>query len=395
VGLSLMEIFCTHGANVIGVDNSPKRVNELNNGEVSPDLISNSKLKAFIRQNLYLATSNYAAISDCNIVIIAVPTPIDSDNNPDLSILRKACRDIATHLKKDALVINESTSFPGTLRNLVASEIAELRVDKAESLDFACSPERVNPGVNLPSTKSTPRVVSGITDSSRKRVLEFYKSFIDEVHLVIEPEIAEMAKLLENSYRLINIAFVNELNDLCNKVGIDLREVIQAASTKPFGFAPFYPSAGIGGHCIPIDPEYLLEFAKASGSDLPTLRSSAESNRNHAKRIIRFVQSKVGNLSGKSVLIEGVTYKSDVSDVRETPAEKLRELLSELGAEVSWHDPLIKSWKNSLPSNSRNFDVVIFCMAHQVTDLKRIVNSGRFIFDLTGTLENTEKVIVF
>lgn len=395
VGLSLVEVFCSHGERVIGVDNNPRRVSELNSMNIAGDIISNSLLKSFVEKHLYFATSDLKAISDCDVVIIAVPTPLDSDNNPDLSILKRACHEIARYLKSNALVINESTSFPGTLRVLIAGEIAGLRDDNAKFLEFACSPERVNPGLNQSSNTSTPRVVSGLTQSSKLRALEFYKKFFKEVHLVSTPEVAELSKLLENSYRLINIAFINELNDFCNKVGMDLREVIQAASTKPFGFEPFFPSVGIGGHCIPVDPEYLLDFAASRGAELPILRASADSNRSHPAKIIRFLQANLGDLSGKSVLIEGVTYKANVADVRESPAEKLRESLLGFGAKVSWHDPLISSWLDSRPSDSMNFDLVILSVMHQNTDLTRVVKSGKIVCDLTGTLKNSRNVLVF
>ena len=296
VGLSLVRALCDCKTRVYGFDINSERVNQLSGGVSPNESISSSEVLHFIQKGLLTVHSEIEDLGICDVVVIAVPTPLTEEGEPDYRPLKAACEDLAKVLRRDALLINESTSHPGTLRDFIKPIISSFREDKGAEILFACSPERVNPGDTIHSIKSTPRVISGIGDAAKSAAGNFYSLFVENIHVAQTPEIAEMSKLLENSFRLVNIAFINELNDFCLKRDIPIREVISAASTKPFGFMPFQPSAGIGGHCIPVDPEYLLKSAMSESISLPILESAAESNRHQPERIIRFIEEKFGEI---------------------------------------------------------------------------------------------------
>ena len=315
---------------------------------------------------------------------------------PDYSPLKKACELIAEDLKSDVLLINESTSHPGTLRNFIAPTISGIREDKGKNIKFACSPERVNPGDGKFGHFNTPRVVSGLTELAKDEVKKFYSDFVREVFVASTPEVAEMSKLLENSFRLVNISFINEISDYCLSRGIPVREVIAAASTKPFGFMPFFPGPGVGGHCIPVDPAYLLKDASEHGKELPILSTSLSANETRHENLIKYVEKALDGVSGKKILLEGVSYKPNVTDTRETPALGLFNGFRERGALVSWHDPLISDWNGSSSTNvaSSNWDAILVLIMHSSTDISELISHSKVIFDFTGQIPVSEAKVL-
>jgi len=388
VGLSLVKSLCDKGYRVLGVDIDSERVEELVGSKSPNESISSSDLKRFIGADLFHATTDPTLLKDIDTVIIAVPTPLSEDGEADYKFLVNACDLISSHLKADALLINESTSHPGTLRDLIAPIVIKSRGDRAKDIKFACSPERVNPGDVVFSHGNTPRVVSGLDNHAKERVRDFYADFVDHIFVASTPEVAEMSKLLENSFRLVNISFINEINDYCVSQGIPVREVIQAASTKPFGFMPFLPGPGVGGHCIPVDPAYLLQDAAEKGKALPLLEKALQSNRSRSSQITSFLKTELGSLKGKKVLIEGVTYKPNVTDTRETPAEPLLESLTAEGAQVHWHDSLVQNWNKSESSrvSDNKWDITLVLVLHEDSDVSELIRHSELIFDFTGKL---------
>jgi len=388
VGLSLVKSLCDKGYRVLGVDIDSERVEELLASKTPNESISDSDLKSYIDSGLFHATTNPALLKDIDTVIIAVPTPLSEGGEADYRFLVSACELISNHLKSDALLINESTSHPGTLRDLIAPIVINSRSDMGKDIKFACSPERVNPGDLKFTHANTPRVVSGLDGVACQRVRDFYSDFVGEVFLASTAEVAEMSKLLENSFRLVNISFINEISDYCLAKGISVREVIAAASTKPFGFMPFYPGAGVGGHCIPVDPVYLIESAKAQGCELPLLNGAIKSNEERHNSIISHIGKELEGFKGKSVLLVGVAYKSNVSDTRETPANRIFDGLRKAGADVHWHDPLVSSWNESQSTdlNSRKWDAALVLTVHKETDISELLSHSKVVFDSTGVV---------
>jgi len=392
VGLALVRALCKSGHTVYGFDVNETRVNEILAGKSPNESISDLELSEFLSYGLFRASFDPNLIEKCQIVLIAVPTPLDESGKPNLKNLLQACKEISPHLRDGVLVINESTSYPGTLRNLVAPTILELA--KEVDVLFGCSPERVNPGDSKFGVENTPRVVSGLNEVAKARTISFYKHFVDEVILVDSPEIAEMSKLLENSYRLVNIAFINEVSDYCLRKGIPIREVIAAAQSKPFGFSPFTPSLGIGGHCIPVDPEYLLEDALGVGANLNILKSASLSNSRRGDAACELVERNSGPLEGKRVLIVGITYKSNIADVRESPAEGLVHALRNRGVTVEWFDPIVENWRLAVQGELKKgrYDLIVVSSLHDVIDREALTALEIPIFDFSGKLPKSNFV---
>jgi UDP-N-acetyl-D-glucosamine dehydrogenase len=278
VGLPLAMAAVESGWEVVGLDNSATRVEDLNRGHSPVEDISNETLVNALKSGSYKASSNYEDISNADVVTICVPTPLDGKKEPDLTALRGATISSAPYLKNGALLVSESTSYPGTLRTEVISLVEKNRPTGKTQLFFATAPERVNPGDRVWNQKNTPRLVSGIDKESHEKALEFYSSICDEVVPVETPEIAEAAKLLENTFRLVNIGLINEFTKLCGPAGIDVNKVVTAASTKPYGFMPFRPGVGVGGHCIPVDPLYLTWWAKQNDLSSPIVDLAENTN---------------------------------------------------------------------------------------------------------------------
>jgi UDP-N-acetyl-D-glucosamine dehydrogenase len=388
VGLSLVNSLCKRGKKVIGVDIDEGRIRKLQNSTSPNESIKDSEISSFIERGLYFPTSSFLELKNCDVVILAVPTPLTKLGFPDYGPLRDACTLVARNLSANALLINESTSHPGTLRDFISPLISKLREDEGLSIQYACSPERVNPGDTQFEHFNTPRVVSGLTDSSKDEVKKFYSEFVKDVFVVSTPEVAEMSKLLENSFRLVNIAFINEISDYCLSRNLPMREVIGAAGTKPFGFMPFYPGPGVGGHCIPVDPAYLLQNATELGQELPILRTSLLANKSRYEKIIKHIDKAIHGVSAKNILLEGVSYKPDVTDTRETPALELFNNLKSRGALVHWHDPLIAEWNGSSSTDvtSNNWDAILVLIKHSNTRVSDLISNSKIIFDFTGQI---------
>ena len=387
VGLPLAMAAVQSGWTVIGLDNSASRVENLNQGQSPVEDISNETLANALKSGSYRASSNFEDISNADVVTICVPTPLNAKKEPDLSALRGATNSVAPFLKNGALLVSESTSYPGTLRNEVIPIVEKNRSAGTTQLFFATAPERVNPGDLVWNQKNTPRLVSGIDKESHEKALDFYGSICDAVISAETPEIAEAAKLLENTFRLVNIGLINEFTKLCGPAGIDINKVVTAAASKPYGFMPFRPGVGVGGHCIPVDPLYLTWWAKQNNLTSPMVelaeKTNSEMHKYVADRALKLVKS---NKKKVRILLLGVAYKAGVSDVRETPVSHLREYLTHLGHVVEWIDPLVTSWENTNPTNDlKDFDVAIVAVNQPGLPIADLQGIGTPILDCTNS----------
>ena len=389
VGLTI-STFASEYFEVIGFDSNQKVVAALNQGKSHIEGVSNSDLLRAIKRNKYRATFLESEISDCNVVVIAVPTPLTKDRQPDLKYIEAACKTIGENIKQPVLIINESTSYPGTLRNFIKPTIEKYSRDKIEHL-YAISPERVDPGRTDFNQKNTPRLYSGLTSEASQKTYDFYSKFCDSLIEVSSPEVAEAAKLFENTFRQVNIALVNEFAQIAHALGISVYETIDAANTKPYGFMKFSPSAGVGGHCIPVDPTYLAAVAEEHGAPATFIRRANEVNLEMSRYIVNRVKvDHGGTLNGKSVLVVGVAYKPDVADVRETAAELVIEHLRNEGAVVSWHDEVVGNWNGEISAPLTGADISIVVTKHSSVDSKRIIESAPYVFDATGKVEGAK-----
>ena len=386
VGLPLAMAAVDAGWSVIGIEKSASRVDQLNSGLSPVEDISNTRLAAAISAKKYVASSNPAEVSAASVVTICVPTPLDEARNPDLQLLESATRDVAPHLSNGTLLVSESTSYPGTLREVIIPIVNSLKPNDKNTLYFASAPERVNPGDPVWDQKNTPRLVGGIDEESQTRALAFYNSICDSVVPTATSEIAEAAKILENTFRLVNIAMINEFTQLCSAQGINVHEVINAAATKPYGFMPFRPGVGIGGHCIPVDPLYLTWWARQSGQVASLVERSDEiANQMPIYVAERALALTKGSTGSPKVLIMGVAYKPGVGDVRETPASALRAALVARGAEVAWVDPLVPLWEGTKPvTEAWDCDVAVVATNQAGMDVKSVLARGIPVLDCTN-----------
>ena len=323
-----------------------------------------------------------------------MPTPVDEKREPDLTLLRSAATSIAPHISNKTLIVSESTSYPGTLREIIIPIVDIGKPSASKNVYFASAPERVNPGDLIWNQKNTPRLIGGIDEESEIRAQEFYGSICDYPVMVATPEVAEAAKLLENTFRLVNIALVNEFTQLCSTKGINVHEVIDAASSKPYGFMPFRPGVGVGGHCIPVDPLYLIWWARQHGEKAVLVESADSINHGMPKFVAERALSMVGEeVKNPRVLILGVAYKPGVGDVRETPAAALRNHLWNKGAEVAWHDPLVPEWEGSNPVNlDWSCDVAILATRQPGIELDQLIARGTLILDCTNSIPDQRGV---
>jgi len=383
VGLTIAS-FASDVHDVVGFDLNPTIVSQLNAGVSHIEGVSSDLLKSAVDSGRYRATTMVSDIADAEFVIIAVPTPLDADRKPDLNYIDSACRVIGENLKSAALIINESTSFPGTIRNYIKPAIEKYSVEKLDH-QYAISPERVDPGRSDFNQKNTPRLLAGLTPEATARTRQFYSTFCDNLVEVSSPEVAEAAKLFENTFRQVNIALVNELAQISHALGIDVRETLDAAGTKPYGFMKFAPSAGVGGHCIPVDPSYLADVAEKAGVQATFIKRANEVNLEMPAYIAgRVAADNGGSLKGKSVLVVGVAYKPNVADTRETPAELLIDALTQLGADVSWSDPVVGVWRGQESAPLSGADVAVVVTKHDVVKSEDIVKCAPYVFDTTG-----------
>jgi UDP-N-acetyl-D-glucosamine dehydrogenase len=385
VGLTI-SAFAAQNHEVIGFDMNQIVVDQLNAGRSHIEGVESELIQKWISSGRYKATTNAADISDAEIVVIAVPTPLTKDRHPDLAFIDAACKTIGENVKKPVLVINESTSFPGTLRNYIKPAVERYSSVRVEHL-YAISPERVDPGRIDFNQKNTPRLYAGLTPEASAMTRDFYSSFCDELVEVSSPEVAEAAKLFENTFRQVNIALVNEFAQIANSLGISVYETLDAANTKPYGFMKFTPGAGVGGHCIPVDPTYLAAVAEKHGAPATFIRRANEVNFEMSKYVVDRVEAdNGGSLAGKTVLVVGVAYKPNVADVRETAAELVIEHLRQRGAVVSWHDEVVGSWHGESSAPLSGADIAVVVTKHDEVKVRDILASAPYVFDTTGNV---------
>ena len=403
VGMPLARVFADAGKVVLLVDVDREVVDGINRGNSHIPDVTSEALKPLVESGRVSATTDYDALKEVDAILIALPTPLSSQREPDLSIVKGAVAEIAPRLRKGQLVVLESTTYPGTTRECLQPILERSGLKAGEDFHLAFSPERVDPGRTDWTTKNTPKVVGGLTPACTERAAEFYRAAVDTVLPLSSPETAEMTKLLENIFRAVNIALVNELAQLCERMDLDVWEVIEAAETKPFGFMSFKPGPGLGGHCIPIDPFYLTwkareydfytEFIDLAGkvnANMPYFcRSLISQALNHGAQ---------KSLKGSRILVLGVAYKADIDDVRESPAEKIVGLLQKAGADVAYHDPHVAEFDGmrSVDYAPESYDCVVIVTAHSSIDYEDLVDRAQVVVDLRNATgrngSNHEKV---
>jgi UDP-N-acetyl-D-glucosamine dehydrogenase len=392
VGLPLGVAFAEAGHDVVGLDVDPRRVERLQRSESDVEDVPSERIRAVVER--FTATTEHSKLAGCDAILICVPTPLANQREPDLSYIVDAAHSLSRVLKKGQVVVLESTTYPGTTRERLLPILEESGLAAGRDFHLAFSPERIDPGRTDHTIRTTPKVVGGLTEACRDRAVELYSEICDQVVPVSTPEAAELSKLLENIFRSVNIALVNELAMLCDRMGIDVWEVVDAAATKPFGFMPFEPGPGMGGHCLPIDPFY-LSF-KAREYDFPTefieLAGKINQQQPHfcVDRVVRALNDAGKPARGSQVLLLGVSYKAGVGDMREAPALKIAHLLRELGAEVSYHDPHVPVVSElglrsgSLDGELAGCDIACVVTAHPEIDYERVVATAPLVIDFRG-----------
>jgi nucleotide sugar dehydrogenase len=401
VGLPLAVVFAEAGFNVIGVDPDKRKADSLVKGKSYIPDISTERLAPLVKSGRLKATTDFSVLKDCDAVSICVPTPLRKTGDPDMSFILSATEQLAKHMHKGMVIVLESTTYPGTTREILLPMLGEangLTVGKDWFLAF--SPERVDPGREDFTTLNTPKVVGGITPACTEVTEAWYSGAIQHIHTVSSAEAAEMTKLLENTFRMVNIGMVNELAIMCERMGVDVWEVIDAAATKPFGFMKFTPGPGLGGHCIPIDPLYLSWKMKAYQYTARFIELASEINTNMPRyvvtRILEAMNERGKTLKGAHCLVLGVAYKPDIDDIRESPALDVIGLLQKKGATVEYHDPYISTLKThedaemkcvpDLMEAVHAADVIVAVTNHKVYDYKAILKAAKFIFDSRNAL---------
>ncbi len=398
VGLPLAVTFAEGGGRVLVIDVQPRIVEALNGGKSHIEDVTSERLAALVEKGLVVASADYEQVKHAHAVLIALPTPLSRQREPDLSYIERAAQSLAPVLQRGQVVVLESTTWPGTTREIL-QPILEDGSGLRAGVDFhlAMSPERVDPGREDWTTKTTAKVVGGITPESTRAAAEVYRAALDTVHEVSTPDAAELTKLLENIYRAVNIALVNELAQLCDRMEIDVWEVIDAAATKPFGFASFKPGPGLGGHCIPIDPFYLTWKAREFDFSTRFIELAGEVNNNmpyFCRSLISQALNHGANrsVSGSKILIIGVAYKPDIGDWRETPAEKLIHLLRNAGADVAYHDPFVPEFDGmtSAALEPEAYDCIAIVTNHSQIDYGDLVRRGKVIVDFRNATKGHE-----
>jgi UDP-N-acetyl-D-glucosamine dehydrogenase len=391
VGVPLAQVFADAGRSVVLLDVDEHRVAMLNRGESYIEDVPSDKLRELVDKGVLTATTHYDVLRDAAAIVIALPTPLSKQGQPDLSILTGATEQIAERLQPGHLVVLESTTYPGTTRDCLQPILERSGLRAGEDFNLAFSPERIDPGRTDYTTRNVPKVVGGVTEACTGRAAELYGSAIDTIHPVSSPEAAELSKLLENIFRSVNIALVNELAQLCDRMGIDVWEVVEAAATKPFGFMSFKPGPGLGGHCIPIDPFYLTWKAREYDFYTEFIELAGKVNENMPYFCRSLISQALNHgaeksLKGARVLLLGVAYKADIGDVRESPALKLIRLLENAGSEVSYHDPHVPELRelglSSVALEPSAYDAVVIVTAHSSIDYDALVESARLVVDL-------------
>ena len=393
VGVPLAQVFAEAGRSVLLLDIDAERVALLNRGESYIEDVPAETMKRLVEEHGLRASTDFDELRECDAILIALPTPLSKQREPDLSIVKDASREIGKRLRKGQLVVLESTTYPGTTREEVLPILEEESgLTAGEDFHVAFSPERIDPGRTDWTTKTVPKVVGGINEASTEAAAALYGSAIENIHRVSTPEAAELTKLLENIFRSVNIALVNELAMLCDRMGIDVWEVVDAAATKPFGFMRFEPGPGLGGHCIPIDPFYLTWKAREYDFTTRFIELAGEVNQNMPYYCRSVVSQALNHGAGTSlasskVLVLGVAYKADIGDMRESPALKLIELLQNAGADVSYHDPHVPEVEEhglslrSVALEPGAYDAVVIVTAHSAIDYEQLVADAKLVID--------------
>jgi UDP-N-acetyl-D-glucosamine dehydrogenase len=391
VGVPLAHTFATAGRAVVMVDIADEVVASLNSGISHIKDVASDDLAPLVRAGKLTATTDYDVVRAADAILLALPTPLSKQREPDLSIVKGAVKEVAKRLRPGHLVVLESTTYPRTTRDVVLPILEQNGMKAGSDFHLAFSPERVDPGNETWTTKNVPKIVGGITPACTERAAQLYDGAVDSVHRVSTPEAAELTKLLENIFRAVNIALVNELAQLCERMGINVWEVVEAAATKPFGFMSFQPGPGLGGHCIPIDPFYLTWKAREYDFSTEFIELAGKVNENMPYYCRSLVSQALNHgrqrsLSGSKVLILGVAYKSDIGDTRESPALKLIELLRNAGAEISYHDPFVPELHDvglaSVELDPAAHDCVVIVTAHSQVDYEDLVEKAHVVVDL-------------
>jgi UDP-N-acetyl-D-glucosamine dehydrogenase len=398
VGLPLAVAFAEAGHEIVGLDTDARKVEALNEGRSYVEDVPDSAL-APLRERL-TATTRHADLATCEAVIVCVPTPLTSSREPDLTYLLESATALSSELRAGQLVVLESTTYPGTTRERLLPILEESGLAAGRDFHLAFSPERIDPGRTDYTVRTTPKLVGGLTDACAERARDLYGQICEEVVVLTSPETAELAKLLENIFRSVNIALVNELAQLCDRLGIDVWEVIDAASTKPFGFMRFDPGPGMGGHCLPVDPFYLAFKARERDFYPEFIELAGKVNQAQpafcAERIQRALNDAGKPVRGSKVLLLGVSYKTGIGDTRESPALKLIDLLRDLGGEVSYHDPHVPELAShdlrsvDLDEALRSADVAAIVTAHPEVDYETVAATAPLVVDFRGVTRNIE-----
>ncbi|MBO3745909.1 nucleotide sugar dehydrogenase [Streptosporangiaceae bacterium NEAU-GS5] len=392
------------GLRVTGLDVDPGKVEALNAGRSYIDDLTDADLDAMLG-NGFTATLDTSVLERSSAIVICVPTPLDEDHRPDLSAVEGATRTVAAHLRPGTLVVLESTTWPGTTDELVRPLLEKSGLTAGIDFHLAFSPERIDPGNPKYGLRNTPKVVGGYTEACRDRAAAFYSRFVERVVPVGGTREAEMAKLLENTYRHVNIALVNEMAIFCDELGVNLWEAIEAAATKPFGFQKFLPGPGVGGHCIPVDPSYLSYTVRKLGYPFRFVELAQEINERMPSYVVSRVQRLLNRnrqaVNGSKVLLLGVTYKPDIADERETPAVAVAEGLRDLGAELTYCDPHVPAWavegvpvprEEDLAAAVAAADITVLLQQHAAFDLDLIEQRARLVLDTRGVLDTSDRV---
>ncbi|MCP4231528.1 MAG: nucleotide sugar dehydrogenase [bacterium] len=400
VGLPLAMAYNDAGYRVVGFDINDERVEMTNEGVSQIDDVPSERLKRAVDDEMMSATNDMAQLADVDIIVICVPTPLTPHREPDVSYLENTSDTIAQYLRKGQLIIVESTVYPGATREVVLPRLEGTGLAEGEDFFLSFSPERVDPGNKQYTIADIPKVIGGASDAATELTTAFYEPVVTEVVPVSSPEAAEMSKLLENTYRAVNIALVNELKVLCHRMGLDVFEVIDAAKTKPYGFEVFYPGPGVGGHCIPLDPFYLTWKARENEYVMHFVERAGEVNwlmpRYVVDRLIYALNERGRAIKGANVLVLGIAYKADVDDMRESPALPVMEQLMDYGANLAYHDPYIAKMPDtrkyqfglesvSLDKNElEKYDAAIIITMHKDVDYKLVFGSVPLVVDTRG-----------
>jgi UDP-N-acetyl-D-glucosamine dehydrogenase len=384
VGLPLAISLVSAGWSVSGIDISEVTVDRINK-KIKSDTVTAEELTTTFESNRYFCTSDFSSIADASVVVICVPTPLDENFLPDYTFLELALVEISRHISDGTLIISESTSSPGTLRKTIAPQIYGKANRVLSNIHFAIAPERVNPGDNVWNQRNTPRIVAGLDKHATKLAFEFYSQICDVVLPSESPEEVEAAKLLENTFRLINISFINEFAMICRMMNIDPINVVKLAGSKPFGFMSFTPGIGVGGHCIPVDPIYFSEWAKSKGQVARTIELAVQINREIPKAVCQRALELIGSIKIRpKILVLGMSYKFGISDTRESPSIAIINELQRKGIEVVWHDPLVAHWKNtrSVPLDTE-CDLIIIAQDQIGVDYDLLCSFNTIILNCT------------